>query len=176
MRQLSCSGCSSGQARISLQPVQQRDAPLNFLVAGGSSPRCHAGKAGLQRAGRTNWGCRSAMRRAHTGGTDRVAYSGHEAGTIPLQTASLSHPQRPHDGASHFSFFLQERRASNAQAGPTRVVRVQRPELIQEARTGLPVLGMEQEIMEAITGNDVCLLCGETGSGKTTQVSLSSTS
>ena len=35
----------------------------------------------------------------------------------------------------------------------------------------LPVLGMEQEIMEAITGNDVCLLCGETGSGKTTQAS-----
>jgi hypothetical protein len=30
---------------------------------------------------------------------------------------------------------------------------------------------MEQEIMEAITGNDVCLLCGETGSGKTTQAS-----
>jgi len=73
-------------------------------------------------------------------------------------------------------FAVQERKASNAQAGPTRVVAVQRPEHIQEARTGLPVLGMEQEIMEAITGNDVCLLCGETGSGKTTQVSLLLTS
>ena len=49
---------------------------------------------------------------------------------------------------------MQERQASHAQAGPTRNVTVQRP---------------EQEIMEAITGNDVCLLCGETGSGKTTQ-------
>ena len=66
---------------------------------------------------------------------------------------------------------LQERRASNGQAGPTRVVTMQRPEHMQEARMGLPVLGMEQEIMEAITGNDVCLLCGETGSGKTTQAS-----
>ena len=46
---------------------------------------------------------------------------------------------------------------------------MKRPEGIQEARAGLPVLGMEQEIMEAIAGNDVCLLCGETGSGKTTQ-------
>ena len=50
---------------------------------------------------------------------------------------------------------------------------MQRQEHIQEARAGLPVLGMEQEIMEAITGNDVCLLCGETGSGKTTQASSS---
>ena len=68
---------------------------------------------------------------------------------------------------------MQERRASHAQAGPTRIVTVQRREHIQEARAGLPVLGMEQEIMEAITGNDVCLLCGETGSGKTTQASSS---
>ncbi len=50
---------------------------------------------------------------------------------------------------------------------------MQRREHIQEARAGLPVLGMEQETMEAITGNDVCLLCGETGSGKTTQVTPS---
>lgn len=66
---------------------------------------------------------------------------------------------------------MQERQASNAQTGSTRVVAVQRPERIQEARSGLPVLGMEQEIMEAISGHDVCLLCGETGSGKTTQAS-----
>ena len=64
---------------------------------------------------------------------------------------------------------LQERQASGGEAGPARVVPVKRPEGIQEARSGLPVLGMEQEIMEAIAGNDVCLLCGETGSGKTTQ-------
>ena len=49
---------------------------------------------------------------------------------------------------------------------------MKRPEHIQEARSGLPVLGMEQEIMEAIANHDVCLLCGETGSGKTTQARL----
>lgn len=41
---------------------------------------------------------------------------------------------------------------------------------MQDARSGLPILGMEQEIMEAVAENDVILLCGETGSGKTTQV------
>jgi ATP-dependent RNA helicase DHX37/DHR1 len=49
------------------------------------------------------------------------------------------------------------------------VVAVTRSEAIQSARSGLPVIGMEQEIMEAVAENDVILLCGETGSGKTTQ-------
>ena len=40
---------------------------------------------------------------------------------------------------------------------------------MQDARSGLPILGMEQEVMEAVAENDVILLCGETGSGKTTQ-------
>lgn len=34
----------------------------------------------------------------------------------------------------------------------------------------LPVCGMEQEIVEAVNNNDVIILCGETGSGKSTQV------
>ena len=71
---------------------------------------------------------------------------------------------------------LQERQASHAEAGPARSVPVRRPERMQEARAGLPVVGMEQEIMEAIAGNDVCLLCGETGSGKTTQARLKAVS
>ena len=41
---------------------------------------------------------------------------------------------------------------------------------IQASRLNLPVCGMEQEIIEAITLNDVVILCGETGSGKSTQV------
>jgi HrpA-like RNA helicase len=36
----------------------------------------------------------------------------------------------------------------------------------------LPVCGMEQEIVEMINENDVVILCGETGSGKSTQVVL----
>jgi ATP-dependent RNA helicase DHX37/DHR1 len=41
---------------------------------------------------------------------------------------------------------------------------------IQEARIELPVCGMEAEIMEAINAHDVVIVCGETGSGKTTQI------
>lgn len=36
----------------------------------------------------------------------------------------------------------------------------------------LPVCGMEQEIVEAINDNNVVIVCGETGSGKSTQVCL----
>ncbi|KAK4110795.1 P-loop containing nucleoside triphosphate hydrolase protein [Canariomyces notabilis] len=41
---------------------------------------------------------------------------------------------------------------------------------IQEARYRLPVVAEEQKIMEAIHNNDVVVICGATGSGKTTQV------
>lgn len=38
------------------------------------------------------------------------------------------------------------------------------------ARLSLPILAEEQTIMEAISEHDLVVLCGETGSGKTTQV------
>ena len=51
-----------------------------------------------------------------------------------------------------------------------RVVHVQRRRDIEAVRSGLPITGMEQEVMEALLLNDVLVLCGETGCGKTTQV------
>ena len=54
--------------------------------------------------------------------------------------------------------------------GPTRVRQLQRPQGMQDARSKLPILSMEQEIMEMVDEHDVFLLCGETGCGKTTQV------
>lgn len=47
---------------------------------------------------------------------------------------------------------------------------VQRDPDIQAARLQLPILAEEQAVMEAIHDHDVVILCGETGSGKTTQV------
>jgi len=47
---------------------------------------------------------------------------------------------------------------------------VKRNPEIQAARLLLPILAEEQAVMEAIHDNDVVVLCGETGSGKTTQV------
>ena len=40
----------------------------------------------------------------------------------------------------------------------------------QEARLKLPILAEEQVVMETINDNPVVIICGETGSGKTTQV------
>ena len=49
-------------------------------------------------------------------------------------------------------------------------VAVDRSPEIQEARMKLPVVAEEQRLMEAIHNNDVVVICGATGSGKTTQV------
>uniref|UniRef100_H2ZDK9 Activating signal cointegrator 1 complex subunit 3 n=1 Tax=Ciona savignyi TaxID=51511 RepID=H2ZDK9_CIOSA len=53
---------------------------------------------------------------------------------------------------------------------PVTYVHLDRTAAIQESRLALPILGEEQVIMEAINGNQVVIICGETGSGKTTQV------
>lgn len=50
------------------------------------------------------------------------------------------------------------------------VVPICRPEDVVKGREDLPIVMMEQEIVEAITENDVVIVCGETGCGKTTQV------
>jgi ATP-dependent RNA helicase DHX37/DHR1 len=49
-------------------------------------------------------------------------------------------------------------------------VPVLRSEEMQLSRVSLPVVAEEQQIMESVNDNDVVILCGETGSGKTTQV------
>lgn len=49
-------------------------------------------------------------------------------------------------------------------------VEVERPEEIQRQRMQLPVFAEEHRIMELIHHNDCVIICGETGSGKTTQV------
>ncbi|RMC05725.1 hypothetical protein DUI87_17268 [Hirundo rustica rustica] len=68
-------------------------------------------------------------------------------------------------------------RAPGPQAAPSRApckpavfVPVDRTPQVQEARLKLPILAEEQVVMEAINENPVVIICGETGSGKTTQV------
>ncbi|XP_068166468.1 probable ATP-dependent RNA helicase DHX37 [Antennarius striatus] len=53
---------------------------------------------------------------------------------------------------------------------PTVFVPVDRSPEIQASRLKLPVLAEEQVIMEAVRENPCIVICGETGSGKTTQV------
>ena len=57
-----------------------------------------------------------------------------------------------------------------AKSEPAIFIEVKRKPEIQAARLQLPILAEEQAIMEAVHDNDVVILCGETGSGKTTQV------
>ena len=51
-----------------------------------------------------------------------------------------------------------------------KVVAVTRRPEVEDARLLLPIVTEEQPIMEAILLNPVVVICGETGSGKTTQV------
>lgn len=51
-----------------------------------------------------------------------------------------------------------------------KVVNISRPPDVEEARIMLPIVTEEQPIMEAVLLNPVVIICGETGSGKTTQV------
>lgn len=50
------------------------------------------------------------------------------------------------------------------------VVPVYRPTEVESQRENLPIVMMEQEIMEKIKHYNSVIICGETGCGKTTQV------
>ncbi|KAH6892341.1 P-loop containing nucleoside triphosphate hydrolase protein [Thelonectria olida] len=49
-------------------------------------------------------------------------------------------------------------------------VSITRTPEVQEARLKLPVVSEEQKLMEAIHNDDIVVICGSTGSGKTTQI------
>ncbi|KAL9097894.1 MAG: hypothetical protein Q9165_000220 [Trypethelium subeluteriae] len=63
-----------------------------------------------------------------------------------------------------------ETRPSTNDARRAYSVQVSRTPEIQDARMALPVVTEEQKIMEAIHNNDIVVIWGATGSGKTTQV------
>ena len=60
--------------------------------------------------------------------------------------------------------------SATASFRPAAALTIPRSEEIQAARLELPVVQEEQKIMEAIHNNPVVVVCGATGSGKTTQV------
>ncbi|XP_070256067.1 probable ATP-dependent RNA helicase DHX37 [Myotis yumanensis] len=57
-----------------------------------------------------------------------------------------------------------------APAKPAVFIPVHRSPEMQEERLRLPILSEEQVIMEAVAEHPIVIVCGETGSGKTTQV------
>ncbi|KAL0579130.1 putative ATP-dependent RNA helicase DHR1 [Marasmius crinis-equi] len=68
--------------------------------------------------------------------------------------------------SSFASSLLSKRKEGHTKPNIT----VSRPPDVEEARLLLPVVAEEQPIMEAILLNPVVVICGETGSGKTTQI------
>ena len=69
-----------------------------------------------------------------------------------------------------FTRHLQDSAKNTSLPSKRKVVDVKRPLEVEEARLLLPIVAEEQPIMEAILLNSVVVICGETGSGKTTQV------
>ncbi|KXN93411.1 Putative ATP-dependent RNA helicase PB1A10.06c [Leucoagaricus sp. SymC.cos] len=65
---------------------------------------------------------------------------------------------------------LKKRMPANNQKTYVKTTTINRPADVEEARLLLPIVSEEQPIMEAIMLNPVVIICGETGSGKTTQV------
>ncbi|KAI0926970.1 hypothetical protein AcW1_007657 [Taiwanofungus camphoratus] len=96
--------------------------------------------------------------------TDNPSHSGEMRGPLgeDLQLPLTSFAKR-----------LQENASQSNEATDTsrkKAVTVTRSPEVEESRLMLPIVAEEQPIMEAILLNSVVIICGETGSGKTTQV------
>ncbi|WOG94720.1 hypothetical protein DCAR_0314017 [Daucus carota subsp. sativus] len=99
----------------------------------------------------------------------------HENSVIPVpsndQNALPSTDRRNEYPTGHLGKIsnLVNGNSAGVRAAPI-VVHVSRPMEIENTRKDLPIVMMEQEIMEAINENISVIICGETGCGKTTQV------
>lgn len=62
------------------------------------------------------------------------------------------------------------KKSARAIRKPAVFVQVDRDPEIEQSRMELPIIGEEQNIMEKISHNDIIIVSGETGSGKTTQI------
>lgn len=102
------------------------------------------------------------------GRVDRVSDLGPQDGKVrgPLGRDMAS----PATRSSFTKQFFDEEAIFQKGKGPVRHVSVQRTDAVEAARLALPVVAEEDAIMRTINENPVTVLCGETGSGKTTQV------
>lgn len=72
--------------------------------------------------------------------------------------------------AEHLSRQPQRWSGSSSPEKKSKAISVARPADVEEARLMLPIIAEEQPIMESVLLHPVVVICGETGSGKTTQV------
>ncbi|KAK6640675.1 hypothetical protein RUM44_012372 [Polyplax serrata] len=79
---------------------------------------------------------------------------------------SYDHPEK----ITQIAKTIKKEPADNYECHPAVFIPVDRDPKVQAERLKLPITAEEQVIMEAISENDVVIIAGETGSGKTTQV------
>lgn len=97
---------------------------------------------------------RKKVKREQTGPQEMRGPLGHD---LPLPTGSFGrHVLKTAEAAST--------------SPSVKVIEVKRPADVEQNRILLPIVTEEQPIVEAIMLNPVVIICGETGSGKTTQV------
>ncbi|KAK5732075.1 putative ATP-dependent RNA helicase DHR1 [Elasticomyces elasticus] len=89
---------------------------------------------------------------------------------LPDETATIRANFKPREHSPDAGFVSVPQPVLVAPQRPTAAITISRTEEIQAARLELPVVQEEQKIMEAINGNPIVIICGATGSGKTTQV------
>ncbi|KAK4890825.1 putative ATP-dependent RNA helicase DHR1 [Elasticomyces elasticus] len=89
---------------------------------------------------------------------------------LPDETATIRADFKPREHSPDAGFISVPQPVLVAPQRPTAAITISRTEEIQAARLELPVVQEEQKIMEAINGNPIVIICGATGSGKTTQV------
>lgn len=94
----------------------------------------------------------------------------------PVKKQRTEHPDKPTEMRGPLGEDLQlpstslTQHLQHSKAKYSKAVTVSRPPEVEEARILLPIVTEEQPIMEAVLLNHVVVICGETGSGKTTQV------
>ncbi|KAF8443043.1 P-loop containing nucleoside triphosphate hydrolase protein [Boletus edulis BED1] len=72
--------------------------------------------------------------------------------------------------AEHLLSKPQQSSGSSPLERKSKVVSIVRPPDVEEGRLTLPIIAEEQPIMESVLLHPVVIICGETGSGKTTQI------
>ncbi|CAE7364527.1 kz [Symbiodinium natans] len=93
-----------------------------------------------------------------------------EAGAgAPQQNVARAHPP-PSKAKAKPKAEIKAPEPVEPAAQPLVRVHVQRTTDIEDQRSKLPAVMMEQEFTEMVLGNDVMLVCGDTGCGKSTQV------
>ncbi|KAK4550724.1 hypothetical protein LTR36_000303 [Oleoguttula mirabilis] len=101
--------------------------------------------------------------------TQRNAAVGFTPSAVPVDDAAIRANFKPRQ-ASPDPMSSTAPTGGERTSRPSAAITIPRSDEIQAGRLELPVVQEEQKIMEAVHSNPIVIVCGATGSGKTTQV------